>query len=123
MIFARKSDTALASLVKQLDAAIAEHKDDKLKAFVNLLGEDRDKLEADAGKLVEDQKIKHIPVVVPVEFENGPANYGLNPDAGLTVLFYRGMEVKSSRAYGGGEFTKGQVKKLLEDVSKIVKSS
>ena len=123
MIFAKKSDAALASLVKQLDEQISEHKDDKLKAFVNLLGEDRDKLEADAGKLVEDQQIENIPVVVPVEFENGPANYGLNPDAELTVLFYRGMEVKASRAFGAGEFTKSQVKKLLSDVSKIVKSS
>lgn len=121
MIFAKKSDAALASLVKQLDEAIEEHKDDKLKAFVNLLGDDRDKLEAQAAMLVEDNKLKNIPVVVPVEFESGPANYGLNPDAGLTVLFYRGLEVKSSRAYGNGDFTKAQVAKLLEDISKIVK--
>jgi arsenate reductase-like glutaredoxin family protein len=121
MIFSKKSDAALASLVKQLDEAIEEHKDDKLKAFVNLLGDDRDKLEAEAAKLVADQKIKNIPVVVPVENESGPANYGLNPEATLTVLFYRGMEVKSNRALGEKEFTKGQVSKLLEDVSKIVK--
>jgi hypothetical protein len=122
MIFTRKSDAALASLVKQLDETIERHQDDKLKAFVNLLGEDRDKLESQAKKLVKDEKIKNIPVVVPVENEEGPANYGLNPDAGLTVLFYRGMEVKSSRAYGPKDFTKGDVSKLLEDVSKILKS-
>jgi hypothetical protein len=121
MIFSKKSDAALASLVKQLDEVIEQHKDDKLKAFVNLLGDDRDKLETQAAKLVRDHKIKNIPVVVPVESENGPANYGLNPDAGLTVLFYRGLEVKSSRAFGEKDFTKGQVSKLLEDVSKIVK--
>jgi hypothetical protein len=120
MIFSRKSDAALASLVKKLDQAIDEHKDDKLKAFVNLLGDDRDKLESTAKKLVKDEKIKNIPVVVPVENEDGPANYGLNPDAGLTVLFYRGMEVKSNRAYGAKDFTKGEVSKLLEDLSKIV---
>jgi hypothetical protein len=121
MIFARKSDAALASLVKQLDEAIAEHQDDKLKAFVNLLGDDRDKLEADAEKLVEKQKLKSIPVVVPVENEEGPANYGLNSDAELTVLFYRGMEVKANRAYGDGEFTKGKVSSLLEELSTILK--
>ena|SRR5215469_1747562 len=120
MIFSKKSDAALASLVKQLDGLIEEHKDAKLKAFVNLLGDDRDKLEKQAAKLVDDQKIKNIPVVVPVEYEDGPANYGLNPDAGLTVLFYRRMEVKTSRAFGASEFTKDQVSKLLEDVSKIV---
>lgn|SRR5487761_1157644 len=122
MIFARKSDAALASLVKQLDEAIDKHKDEKLKAFVNLLGDDRDKLEAQAEKLVADQKLKNIPVVVPVENEEGPANYGLNPEAGLTVLFYRGMQVKSSRAYGPKDFTKGQVSSLLDDVSTILKS-
>ena len=120
MIFARKSDAALASLVKQLDQAIDEHKDDKLKAFVNLLGDDRDRLEADAEKLVKDQKLKNIPVVVPVENEEGPANYGINPDAGLTVLFYRGLEVKANRAFGEKEFSKARVKSLLEDISKIV---
>ena len=122
MIFARKSDAALASLVKQLDQAIDEHKDDKLKAFVNLLGDDRDKLESDAKKLVKEEKIKNIPVVVPVENDEGPANYGLNPNAGLTVLFYRGLEVKSNRAYGPKDFNKNQVSKLLEDLSKIIES-
>lgn len=48
--------------------------------------------------------------------------YGLNPEAGLTVLFYRGLEVKSSRAYGAKDFTKSQVSPLLDDVSKILKS-
>jgi hypothetical protein len=121
MIFSRKSDAALASLVKQLDEAIEKHQGDKLKAFVNLLGDDRDKLEEQAGKLVEKEKIKNIPVVVPVEFEQGPANYGLNPDAGLTVLFYRGLEVKANRAYGEGEFTKSEVSSLIDELSKIVK--
>ena len=122
MIFSRKSDAALASLVKQLDETIEEHKDEKLKAFVNLLGDDRDKLEAEAEKLVADQKLKNIPVVVPLENENGPANYGLNPDAGLTVLFYRGMEVKVNRAFGEDAFTKRQVSSLVDDVAKILKS-
>ena len=121
MIFSKKSDAALASLVKQLDKVIDQHKDEKLKAFVNLLGDDRDKLEAQAAKLVKDQKIKNIPVVVPVENEEGPANYGLNPEAGLTVLFYRSREVKSNRTYAD-DFSKDQVPKLLEDISKIVES-
>src|SRR5487761_608394 len=109
MIFARKSDAALASLVKKLDESIEKHADEKLKVFVNLLGDDRDKLEDQAEQLVADQKLKNIPVVVPVENEEGPANYGLNPEAGLTVLFYRGMSVKANRAFGEDEFTKKRV--------------
>lgn len=121
MIFARKSDAALASLVKKLDEAIEEHQDEKLKAFVNLLGDDRDKLEAEAEKLVDKQKLKNVPVVVPVENESGPANYGLNPDAELTVLFYRGLEVKTNRAFAEGKFTKGQVSSLLDEIATILK--
>lgn len=120
MVFARKSDAALASLVKKLDQAIEKHADEKLKVFVNLLGDDRDKLEEQAEQLVADQKLKNIPVVVPVEHEEGPANYGLNPDAGLTVLYYRGMEVKANRALSADEFTKKRVDSLIDEISKIV---
>lgn len=122
MIFARKSDAALASLVKKLDESIEKHADEKLKVFVNLLGDDRDKLEDQAEQLVADQKLKNIPVVVPVENEEGPANYGLNPDAGLTVLFYRGMSVKANRAFGEDEFNKKRVDSLMKEVSKILKA-
>jgi hypothetical protein len=121
MIFARKSDAALASLVKQLDEAIEKHQDNKLKAFVNLLGDDRDKLEEEAGNLVEKSKIANIPVVVPVENDGGPANYGLNPDAELTVLFYRGLEVKANHAFADGKFKKSAVGPLLDELSKILK--
>lgn len=121
MIFARKSDAALASLVKQLDEAIEKHQDDKLKVFVNLLGDDADKLEKEANSLVEKGKIANIPVVVPVESESGPANYGLNPEAELTVLFYRGLEVKANRAYGEGKFTKKEVSSLLDELATILK--
>lgn len=121
MIFARKSDAALASLVKQLDEAIEKHQDDKLKAFVSLLGDDRDKLEQEAGDLVAKAKIANIPVVVPVENESGPANYGISPDAELTVLFNRGLEVKANHAYAAGKFKKSEVGSLLDDLSKILK--
>ena len=44
------------------------------------------------------------PVVVPVENENGPANYGLNPDAEVTVLIAKGGKVISSTGYAAGKF-------------------
>src|SRR5262245_35867327 len=115
MIFARKPDDALASLVKKLDAKVAQiadekvreavadldklsakSSDDKLKklvkqlhdhvaqkppsrlaAFVNLLGTDRDGLESDARTFAKEQGIQNIPIVVPVEIENGPENFGI----------------------------------------------
>ena len=85
MIFARKSDAALASLVKQLDALVEKHADKKLSAFVNFVGDDRDALEAEAKQFAADHKIANLPIVVPIEFTNGPENFGIHPDAEVTV--------------------------------------
>lgn len=120
MIFARKSDAALASLVKQIDTLVAEHADDKLQAFVNLIGEDRDALEADAKKFAAEHKIANIPVVVPVEFENGPDNFGINPKAEVTVMLYRGLKVKANHAFGPGQLKSKNVSDVLADVPKLL---
>jgi hypothetical protein len=120
MIFARKSDAALASLVKQLDTLVAEHADEKLSAFVNLLGEDREALEADAKKFAAKHKIANIPVVVPVEFENGPDNFGISPKADLTVMLYKGLKVQANHVYGLGQFKPKDVSDVLADVPKLL---
>ena len=40
MVFARKADKSLATLVKELDKHVAKNSDQKLSSFVNLLGKD-----------------------------------------------------------------------------------
>ena len=72
MIFARKSDAALASLVKRLDEMVAKHSDKKLSAFVNLIGADGEKLQEAAKEFAADNKVANIPVVVPVEVGEWP---------------------------------------------------
>jgi hypothetical protein len=120
MIFARKADDHLASLVKQLDKAIAKNKSKKLAAFVNLLGDDRESLEADAKKFAGENKIENVPIVVPVEFENGPANYGVNPEAETTVLVYVGLVVKANHALPAGGLDEEATKAILGDLPKIL---
>ncbi|HUY91714.1 MAG TPA: hypothetical protein VMV10_23430 [Pirellulales bacterium] len=120
MIFARKSDAALASLVKQLDQLVAEHADDKLSAFVNLIGEDRETLEADAKEFAAKHKIKNIPVVVPLEYENGPDNFGISPKADLTVMLYKGLKVQANHTYGPGQFKSKTASEVLADVPKLL---
>ncbi|HXT59426.1 MAG TPA: hypothetical protein VN699_12375 [Pirellulales bacterium] len=120
MIFARKSDAALASLVKRLDTLVAEHADEKLSAFVNLIGEDREALEADAKKFAVKHKIANIPVVVPVEFDNGPDNFGISPKADLTVMLYKGMKVQANHVYGSGQFKSKNASEVLADVPKLL---
>jgi hypothetical protein len=43
-----------------------------------------------------------VPVVVPVEFENGPDNYGINPKAEVTVLVAKDSKVVSNYAFDKG---------------------
>lgn len=119
MVFSRKSDDALASLVKKLDELLETHKDAKLKAFINLLGEDREALESEAKKLAADNEIKQAAIVVPVESENGPANFGIHPDAETTIMLYSGMEVKFNYALKKGDLEK-LVKAKFEDLEKDI---
>jgi hypothetical protein len=109
MIFARKSDAALASLVKRLDEMVAKHSDKKLSAFVNLIGADGEKLQEAAKEFAADNKVANIPVVVPVEAENGPADFGINPDAEVTVMLYTGLKVQANHAFRAGKFDKKSV--------------
>ena len=96
MIFARKSDGHLASLVKKLDEALSEHSSQKLAAFVNFLGKDSDALTAAAKDLAKSQEIENVALVVPTDQPNGPEAYQISPDAEVTVMLYKGMEVKAN---------------------------
>ncbi len=119
MIFARKCDDNLASLVKQLDKVVGENADKKCKGFVGLLGDSRDELEAAAKEFGEANKITHLAVTVPVEFENGPANYGLSTDAEVTVLLYTKKTVVANHAFGPGELDEKGIKAVLASVPKL----
>jgi hypothetical protein len=120
MIFARKSDAALASLVKQVDALVAKHADKKLVAFVNFVGDDEESLEADAKKFAADNKIVNSPVVVPVEFTNGPDNFGIHPEAEVTVMLYVGRKVQANHVFEAGKLDKKGIAAVIADVPKLL---
>ena len=113
MVFAKKNDDNLASLVKQLDKAVSEFEEVKLQAVVHLLGEDRDALLEEAKKI----ETKGIPVTVPVESETGPENWSINPEADLTVFTYIGKKVTASHGYV--DVSKKDLKQILTSVKKI----
>ncbi len=119
MVFARKSDESLASLVKQLDSAVAQNSDKQLKAFVNLVGENRDAAEAAAKTFGEKNKFANVPIVVPEESENGPDNYGINPKAEVTVIVASGGKVTSSHAFAATPDS-AQVQEILSDINKAL---
>jgi hypothetical protein len=121
MVFSRKSDEKIVELAKQLDEQVSRNSEKKLAAFVNLLGDDREALEGDAKKLAEKNKVANVPVVVPVEFENGPGDYGINPKAEVTVILAVGGKVVANHAFEAGKLDEKGVKAILADVPKILK--
>jgi hypothetical protein len=120
MVFSRSSDNKISGLVKKLDAVVAKNSDDKLAAFVNLLGDNRDALEAHAKELGKQAKAASVPIVVPDEYEDGPADYGINPKAEVTVILAVNGKVVANHAYGPGQLNEKAVHEILSDVPKIL---
>lgn len=120
MVFSRKADESLTGLVKKLDAAVEKNADEKLAAFVNLLGDNHGALEDNAKKLGKKVNAPNVPIVVPVEYENGPADYGINPAADVTVILAVKGKVVANRAYGPGQLNEKAVEQILSDVPKIL---
>jgi hypothetical protein len=119
MVFAKETGDHLTSLVKQIDKLVGENKESKMASFVNIIGEDRDKLEAAAKKLGE--PLKNVAVVVPAEFEAGPKDYGVNPEAGVTVLIYQKLKVLGNHAVAPGKLDDKKVQEIIEDAAKLLK--
>ncbi|TWU60556.1 hypothetical protein Poly51_08330 [Rubripirellula tenax] len=99
VIFTRSTGPEVAALVAKLDAAMVEHEGEKLACFVNVMGENPEAAAESAKKFAMTSKAKHIPFVVPNEFENGPDDYGINPKAEVTVTFATDGTVTASHGF------------------------
>lgn len=110
----------MASLVKKLDELVEKHEDAELRTLVNLIGDDRERLEEEATKFAKEQEIENTPVVVPVEYENGPENYGVNPDAEVTVMMYVGGKVVANHAFAPEKLDDEGIEAILADVPKLI---
>jgi hypothetical protein len=119
-VFARSVNGELTALVKELDALVEKHQDQKLASFVNLLGENPAELRDAAKKLTEKSKAKHIAVVVPKDHKSGPENMKISPDADVTVLIYRQGTVEANHALASGKLNKKSIAAIVADSSKIL---
>lgn len=118
VVFTRSTDPKVMELLQKLDKAVAENEDEKLRTFVNLLGEDKEELSATAKKVAADSKTKNVPVVVPNEFENGPEDYGINAKAAVTIVLASDLGVKASHAVESANDL--NVEAVISDISKIL---
>lgn len=118
MIFTRSSDENVVKLVKKLDAAIPKNSKDELRAFVNYLGENKATAKHEAEKLAARSQAKHVPFVLPNEFENGPEDYGINPNAEVTIIMAEGGKVKANHAVAKAKEL--EVDAVIADLKKIL---
>ncbi|RMF45328.1 MAG: hypothetical protein D6753_00450 [Planctomycetota bacterium] len=86
IVFTRTTDPVVVKLAKRLDAAVRGHEDAQLRAFVCVLGESKEKAEAEAKKLAAEAGVEQIPFVVPNDVTTGPENYSLDPNAAITIV-------------------------------------
>jgi hypothetical protein len=117
IVFTRDSGEQVAKLAAKLDSSVAKNSEKQFKAFVNIMGSNRDDLEASAKSFGAKNKLANVPVVVPVEFENGPDNYGVNPKADVTVMLAVGGKVEASHAFAKGELNDKAIDAILADVT------
>jgi hypothetical protein len=121
MVFARKPNDSLASLVKELDSTLPKHEDAKLSSFVNLIGSaDAKELKAAAKEFGEKTKTENIAIVVPKDSENGPEAFSISPEAEVTVIIYRDGKVASNHAFGEGKLDKDGIAAVIADTVKVV---
>lgn len=118
IVFTRSTSPKVKRLVAALDKAAAENEESELRVFVNVLGDNKEDLSDAAKQLASASKAKHVPFVVPNEFENGPDNYGINSKADVTVLLASDSTVKASHAVSSADELK--VAKVLKDLKKIL---
>jgi hypothetical protein len=120
MVFARSADEKFAKFLKNLEGELEEHADEKLTAFVNMIGTDEESLKKAAADFVAKHDIKRIAFVVPTNAENGPDNMKIAPDADVTVVCYKGGEVKANHAFAKGGLSDEKIDALVEASCNLV---
>lgn len=116
MIFAREASEPVVTLIKKIDAATAQHQDQKMGSFVVFLT-DRDGLDKDLKELAEREQIKH--TVLSIDKPEGPTKYKVAPNADVTVVLYTDRTVKANHAFAKGELTEAKIDQILSDLPKI----
>lgn len=120
MIFTRKIDDGLASLVKKLDAVVADNQDKNMAALVNFVGEDADALQAAAAEFGKQHEIANTVLAVPKEHANGPGRYGIPAETSLAVILYRGKTVKVLHMLTDGQLDEDCIAAIIADTDKIL---
>ncbi|MEO6807739.1 MAG: hypothetical protein ABI353_01320 [Isosphaeraceae bacterium] len=107
----------MTSLVKQIDAEIA--KKPNLKSFVVILTDDADKTADTLKTMAQECSVKHIPLTL-MESPAGPPSYKIAENADVTVMLWKGTNVKANHAFAKGQFTEKDAQAIIHDLPKIL---
>ena len=120
MVFARSADEKLAKLLKKIEEEVEEHQDEKLMSFVNMIGADAESLKKATEEFAAKHGITRIAFVVPEDAKDGPADFKIAPDADVTVVCYKGGEVKANHAFAKGGLSDEKIDAIVEASCKLV---
>lgn len=120
MVFARSADEKLAKLLKKLEEEVEEHQADKLMGFVNMIGSDAESLKKSSADFVAKHGIKRIAFVVPDDLQHGPPEFKIAPDADVTVVCYKGGQVKANHAFAKGGLSDEKIAAVVKASCKLV---
>lgn len=120
MVFARTGDEKLAKLLKKIEEEVEEHQEEKLTSFVNMIGADAESLKKASADFVAKHGLKRIAFVVPEDTKDGPPDLKISPDADLTIVCYKGGEVKANHAFAKGGLTDDKIDAVVEASCKLV---
>jgi hypothetical protein len=116
MVFAKKADAGLTSLVKKIDAATAKNKAAHMGSFVVFLSDEKG-LEDQLKKLAEKESIDH--TTLTVDNPAGPKGLKIAKDADVTVVLYVKKQAKATHAFKG-PLTEKDIGAVLSDLPKIL---
>jgi len=114
--FAKTPDDNLASLAKELDKVVAANADKKLAAVINFTGELTDEYQEKVAEFAEKNGIKNIALTVTADGKK----FAVSDDAEVTVMHYKGKEVKYNFSADKSGLDEKAVKAIVEGVQKVL---
>ena len=106
----------MASLAKQLDKTLPAHKDQKLSAVINFIGEPSDEYLKKAKAFAEENGLKNVVVTVTGDADK----FNVSDDAEITVMNYKRKRVKFNYAVDKDGFDDKAVQHILSGVKTIL---
>jgi hypothetical protein len=121
-IFVREINEDVAKLIQGIDESVGKNSGKQMRSYVVLMTDDPDAEEAKLKKIAAKYKIKNVPLTT-FDGVKGPPSYKISKKAEVTVLMWKGQEVKANHAFAKAkDVDKKSAKAVVADTSKILKS-